>query len=48
LEAAQVIARAIVKPIDRIAPWWLWWCELAVLFFRNPVNRMLTALDHRR
>jgi NAD(P)-dependent dehydrogenase (short-subunit alcohol dehydrogenase family) len=48
LEAAQVIARAAVKPADRIAPWWLWWCELAVLCFGTLANRMLTALDHRR
>jgi Short-chain dehydrogenases of various substrate specificities len=48
LQAAQVIARAAVKPADRIAPWWLWWCELAVLCFGTLVNRMLTALDHRR
>ena len=47
LEAAQVIARAAVKPADRIAPWWLWWCELGVLCFGTLVNRMLTALDHR-
>ena len=48
LEAAQVIARAAVRPADRIAPWWLWWCELGVLCFGTLVNRMLTALDHRR
>ena len=48
LEAAQVIARAAVKPADRIAPWWLWWSELAVLCFGTLVNRTLTALDRRR
>jgi len=48
LQAAQVIARAVVKPADRIAPWWLWWSELAVLCLGTLVNRVLTALDHRR
>jgi NAD(P)-dependent dehydrogenase (short-subunit alcohol dehydrogenase family) len=48
LEAAQVIARAAIKPADRIAPWWLWWCELAVLCFGTLTNHLLTALDHRR
>ena len=48
LEAAQVIARAAIKPFDRIAPWWLWCCELAVLCFGTLVNRALTASDHRR
>jgi short-subunit dehydrogenase len=47
LEAAQVIAYAIVNPVDRVAPWWLWWSELLTLFFTTPVNRVLTWFDQR-
>ncbi|GIW26357.1 SDR family NAD(P)-dependent oxidoreductase [Meiothermus sp.] len=47
LEAAQVIAYAIVRPVDRVAPWWLWPSEVLALFLMTPVHRVLTYLDHR-
>lgn len=47
LEAAQVIAYAILKPVDRVAPWWLWWSELFTLFLQTPINRILTWLDQQ-
>lgn len=46
-EAAQVLAHAVISRRDRIAPWWLWWCQLGTLLFRTPVDRALTALDRR-
>lgn len=45
LEAAQVIAYAILKPVDRVAPGWLWWGELLTLFLPTPINRTLTWLE---
>lgn len=47
LEAAQVLAYSIVKPLDRVAPWWLWPSELLSLFLMTPINRALTWLDQR-
>lgn len=46
-QAAQVLAHAVVTRRDRIAPWWLWWCQLGTLLARTPVDRVLTALDRR-
>jgi NAD(P)-dependent dehydrogenase (short-subunit alcohol dehydrogenase family) len=46
-EAAQVLAHAVVSRRDRVAPWWLWWCQLGTLLLRTPVDRALTALDRR-
>ena len=47
LEAAQVIAYAMVKPVDRVAPWWLWPSELLTLFLQTPVNRVLSYFEER-
>ena len=47
LEAAQCIAYAIVKPVDRVAPWWLWWAELLSVLFITPINRMLSWMEQR-
>ena len=46
-EAAQVVARALVRRGDRVAPWWLWWGQLGDLLLRTPVDRALTFLDRR-
>lgn len=32
-EAAESVAYALVRPVTRVAPWWLWWQELAALLF---------------
>lgn len=45
LEAAQVMAYAMVKPVDRVAPWWLWWSELLTLCLSTPINRALTYFE---
>lgn len=47
LEAAQVIAYALVRPVERLAPWWLWWGEFFSLLVPTPINRMLTLWDQR-
>jgi short-subunit dehydrogenase len=46
-EAAEVIAYAIVRKSDRVAPWWLWWAEWGSVWFEWPVNRILTMLYRR-
>jgi NAD(P)-dependent dehydrogenase (short-subunit alcohol dehydrogenase family) len=46
-EAAEVIAYAIVRGADRVAPWWLVWGELLTLLFSTPINRLLTLMDQR-
>ena len=46
-EAAKVVAYAVVSRADRVAPWWLWWCELLALVFATPLNRLLTWLDQK-
>jgi short-subunit dehydrogenase len=47
LEAAQAIAYALVKPVDRVAPWWLWPSELLALCLQTPINRALSYLEQR-
>jgi short-subunit dehydrogenase len=47
-DAARVIARAFVRRSDRLAPWWLFWCELLALFFARPIDRFLGFLDQRQ
>ncbi len=44
LEAAQVIAYAIVHQPSRVAPWWLRLLELTTVLLENPTNWILTAL----
>jgi NAD(P)-dependent dehydrogenase (short-subunit alcohol dehydrogenase family) len=46
-EAALVIAYAIVRRPERVAPWWLWWSELITLLVPTPIHRLLTYLDQR-
>jgi NAD(P)-dependent dehydrogenase (short-subunit alcohol dehydrogenase family) len=47
LEAAQTIAHAVVTRKARVAPWWLWWSELATLFLRTPIDRILSNREQR-
>jgi hypothetical protein len=47
LEAAEVIAYAIVTQKERVAPWWLGWVELASLLLRIPVGRIFRFLEQR-
>jgi NAD(P)-dependent dehydrogenase (short-subunit alcohol dehydrogenase family) len=47
LEAAQTIAHAVVTGKDRVAPWWLWWAELATLFLRTPLDRVLSLIEEQ-
>lgn len=47
LEAAQVIAYALIRPVERVAPWWLWWGEFFSLLVPTPINRLLTLWDQR-
>ncbi len=47
LQAAQVLAYAIVSQRDRVAPWWLWTSEFATLFLRTPLDRILNTLEKR-
>jgi short-subunit dehydrogenase len=45
--AAQVIAYAIVRKHDRVAPWWLRWAEFGSFCFERLANRTLTLLFRR-
>lgn len=47
LEAAQVIAYALVTGVERVAPWWLWWGELASLLAPRLVNHLLCSWENR-
>jgi len=38
-QAADIVARAIIKRPRTIAPWWVWPAELATVFLRAPVER---------
>lgn len=46
-EAAQVLAYAIVRRADRVAPWWLRPCELLATLLPTLVERTLTWGDQR-
>lgn len=46
-EAAEVVAGAIVRPRDRIAPWWLRAQELAAVLAPGALDRLLAALEER-
>lgn len=48
LEAAQVIAYAIVNKKESLAPWWLGWLELFSVLFRKPLSHLLTYLLPKR
>jgi len=38
-QAADIVARAIIKRPRTIAPWWVWPAELTTVFLRAPVER---------
>lgn len=38
-QAADIVARAIIKRPRTIAPWWVWPAEVATVFLRAPVER---------
>jgi NAD(P)-dependent dehydrogenase (short-subunit alcohol dehydrogenase family) len=38
-QAADIVARAIIKRPRTIAPWWAWPAELTTVFLRAPVER---------
>jgi NAD(P)-dependent dehydrogenase (short-subunit alcohol dehydrogenase family) len=46
-QAADIVARAIIKRPRTIAPWWLWPAEFATVFLRAPVERA-TQVWYRR
>ncbi|BDP43949.1 hypothetical protein DAETH_39180 (plasmid) [Deinococcus aetherius] len=46
-EAAEVIAGAVVRPRDRVAPWWLAGQELAALLLPDLIDRVLGGLEDR-
>ncbi len=37
-QAASLVARAIVRRPNSIAPWWLWPCEVLSVLFRQPIE----------
>ncbi|MEF2280311.1 SDR family NAD(P)-dependent oxidoreductase [Deinococcus sp. YIM 134068] len=45
LEAAQAVAGAVVRPRERVAPWWLAGQELAALLLPGPLGRALSHLE---
>jgi NAD(P)-dependent dehydrogenase (short-subunit alcohol dehydrogenase family) len=45
LQAAQVLAYAIVTKRNRIAPWWLWGAEVLSAVFRTPIDLILSRLE---
>lgn len=47
LQAAQVLAHAIVTKRKRIAPWWLWAAEILSVVFRTPVDAVLSSFERR-
>lgn len=50
-EAAESVLFALVCPVTRVAPWWLWWQELAALLFPGLFRRVFGVLarwDARR
>lgn len=44
LEAAHVIAYAIIKKPSRVAPWWLRLAEIMIVLFAAPINVLLIWL----
>ena len=50
-EAAESVLFALVYPVTRVAPWWLWWQELTALLFPGLFRRVFGVLarwDARR
>jgi NAD(P)-dependent dehydrogenase (short-subunit alcohol dehydrogenase family) len=47
VQAADIIAKAIVERPRTIAPWWLWPAEVTTVLLRGPVERV-TPLWYRR
>lgn len=44
-DAAQSVVDALVRPVSRIAPWWLAWQELGALLFPNVMRRALGLVE---
>lgn len=44
-EAAQAVVLPLVRPVRRVAPWWLWWLELVPLLFPGFTVRVLSASE---
>lgn len=50
-EAAESVVYALLRPVTRVAPWWLWWQEAAALLFPGlfrQVFGLLARWDARR
>lgn len=50
-EAAESVLYPLVRPVWRVAPWWLWWQELLVLLFPGVFRRvfgLLARWDNRK
>lgn len=45
LEAAQVVAFALVHPVERVAPWWLRFVDLLVWLMPRVIDRVLSRLE---
>lgn len=45
LEAAQSVVYPLVKPLRRVAPWWLKGQQVAALLFPDVLNRALSGLE---
>ena len=43
-EAAESVLYALIRPVTRVAPWWLWWQELAALLFPGVFRRVFDLL----
>jgi NAD(P)-dependent dehydrogenase (short-subunit alcohol dehydrogenase family) len=48
LQAAQVLAYAIVTKRSRLAPWWLWGAEVLSTALRTPIDLGLSWLERRK
>lgn len=46
-QAADIVARAIIKRPRTVAPWWAWPAEIATVFLRVPVERAAQAWYRR-
>lgn len=43
-EAAESVVYALLRPVTRVAPWWLWWQEAAALLFPGLFRRVFGLL----
>lgn len=44
-DAAQSVVYALVRPVSRVAPWWLAWQEAGALLFPNALRRALGLVE---